>query len=133
VAARARRRDKLQPWLAAWFAALLVFTPFARPCLPIELAAPVAPQEARVAHDDARGEPPAAELRPAQRLALGILSRLLLVETTLGLPAGNSPVLRPADPPMLANAGAAALDTEPRSLFQRSAVGSARTPTGPPA
>ena len=134
VAARARRGDKLQPWLAASFAALLVLAPFARPSVPVELAAaPVASPEALVAHDGARDKEPAAKLRPAHPLALGILSRLSLLETTLGLPPVKSPLLRPAaDQPVLALQVAIPPGGEPREILQRSAVGTARTPTGPP-
>lgn len=124
----------LQRWLAAWFAALLALAPFARPSVPVELAAvPAAPPEALVAHDDAQGEQPATGLRPAQPLALGILSRPSLLETTLGLPPVKPPLLRPAaDQPVLASQVTTALGGEPRGVFQRSAVGTARTPTGPP-
>lgn len=136
MAARAHRGDKLQPWLAAWFAALLVLAPFARPSVPVDLAAvaPAASPEALVADDAASGKEPVAGLRPAQPVALGILSRPSLLETTLGLPPVKSPLLRPAaDRPVMASGGAPVLGGEPREAFQRSAVGTARTPTGPPA
>ena len=135
VLARAHRGEGVQPWLAAWLAALLVLAPFARPSLPVDLAAaPAGAAEELVAHDGAEGEHPAAGLLSAQPLALGILSRPSLVETTLGLPPLKSPLLRPAaDRPLPAHAGAAALGAEPLAILQRSAVGTARTPTGPPA
>jgi hypothetical protein len=125
----------LQRWLAGWFAVLLAVAPFARPSVPIELAAaPVASPEALVAHDDAQGKKPAAGVRPAQPFTLGILSRLSLLETSLGLPPVKSPLLRPAaDQPELARGPAPVLGGEPRGVFQRSSVGTARTPTGPPA
>jgi hypothetical protein len=67
-------------------------------------------------------------------VTLGILSRPSLVETTLGVPPVKSPVLRPAvHQPVLARAGAIVLADAPTAVFQRSAVGTARTPTGPPA
>jgi hypothetical protein len=73
-------------------------------------------------------------MRPAQPLALGILSRLLLLETTLGPPTDKPPLLRTtADQPVLALQPLTALGGELRSLFQPSSVGTARTPTGPPA
>jgi len=132
---RARRGDKLQPWLAAWFTALLVLAPFARSPVPVDLAAaPAASPEALVAHDGAEDQHPAAQLRPAQPLAPGILSRASLLETTLGLPPVKSPLLRPvADQPALALQTTTALGGEPREVLQRSSVGTARTPTGPPA
>jgi hypothetical protein len=135
VLARAHRGDRLQPWLAAWLAALLVLAPFARPSLPVDLAAaaPVAPHQF-VADEGAEDEHPAAVLRSAQVLTLGILARAPLVETTLGPPPIKVPLLRPAaDQPVLAHAGAVVLAGDPQPVFQRSAVGTARTPTGPPA
>jgi hypothetical protein len=67
-------------------------------------------------------------------VTLGILSRPSVVETTLGAPPVKFPVLRPAaHQPVLARAGTIVLGGAPREDFQRSAVGTARTPTGPPA
>jgi hypothetical protein len=134
VAARARRGDKLQRWLAAWFAALLVLASL-RCAVPFDVTAgPVAYSEALVAHDGAEDPEPAAELRPAQPLALGILSRMSLLEATLALPPIKAPLLSPAaDQSVLTLQAATALDAEPRELLQRSSVGTARTPTGPPA
>ena len=135
VGARAHRGGMLQRWLAAWFAALLAVAPFAHPSVPIELAAgPVASPEALVAHDHAQGKKAAAGVRPARPFTPGILSRLSLLETTLGLPPVKPPLLRPAaDQPVLARGAATVLRGEPRGVFHRSSVGTARTPTGPPA
>ena len=132
---RAHRGDKLQPWLAACFAVLLTIAPFTRPSLSIDLAAvPAAAQEGLVAHDGAEGQQPATGLRPAQAFNLGILSRLSLLETTLELPPVKSPLLGPgSDQPVLASGGTATFGGEPRRAFHRSSVGTARTPTGPPA
>jgi hypothetical protein len=134
LSARAHRCDKLQRWFAACFAALLAIAPFARPSLPVDLAAvPAAAPEALVAHAEAEGKHPAAELRPDQRFTLGILSRLSLLETTLGLPPVKPPLLRPAaDQPLAALQATTKGGGEPRGVFQRSSVGTARTPTGPP-
>jgi hypothetical protein len=134
VSVRARRGGKLQPWLAAWFAALLVLAPFARSPVPVDLAAAAASPEALVAHDGAKDQHPAAQLRPAQPLAPGILSRASLLETTLGLPPVKSPLLRSvADQPALGLQAATWTGGGPRDILQRSSVGTARTPTGPPA
>jgi hypothetical protein len=135
VLARAHRADRLQPWLAAWLAALLVLAPFARPYLPVDLAAaaPAAPHQF-VTDEGAEGEQPVAVLRSAQPLTLGILARPPLVETALAPPPVKSPLLRPAaNRPAPAHAGAMVLTGDPQPVFQRSAVGTARTPTGPPA
>jgi hypothetical protein len=125
----------LQPWLAAWFATILVLAPCARPSLPVDLAAPApagAP-ETPVAHDGTESKKPAAGLSSAQPLTLGILSRPSLVETTVGLPPVKSPLLRPAaHQSVLAQGGAMVLGGEPTAVLQRSAVGTARTATGPP-
>lgn len=132
---RAHRCDMLQRLLAACFAAILAVGPFARPSTPGVLAGPpVAAPEALVAHDGAKGQQPPAELRPGQSLAPGILSRAALRQTTLGLPPVKAPLLRPiVDQPVMARSGTTVLGGEPRGLFQRSSVGTARTPTGPPA
>jgi hypothetical protein len=134
VGARAHRGDKLQRWLAAWFAALLAIAPFARPALPVGLAAiPAASPDAFVAHDEDEDEDPTTGLRPTQPLTLGILSRPSLLETKLGLPPIKPPLLRPsADQPVLASQATTALGGDLRSVFQSSSVGTARTPTGPP-
>jgi hypothetical protein len=132
VLARAHRGERLQRWLAAWIAAFLVLAPAARPSLPLDLA-DAAPQ-APVASRDAQGQHPAAGLSSAEPVTLGILSRPALVETTLWLPPVKLPALRPAaHKPLPARGGALVLGGEPRAAFQRSSVGTARTPTGPPA
>jgi hypothetical protein len=136
VLARAHRGGRLQPWLAAWFAAILVLAPSARPLLPLDLAAAAtAGAQTPVAYDGTEGKEPAAGLISAEPLTLGILSRPSLVETTLGPPPTKLPLLRRSvDQPVLARGAAATvLGGEPRAVFQRSAVGTARTPTGPPA
>lgn len=136
VLARAHRGESLQRWLAAWFAAILVLAPSARPSLPLDLsdAAPARAQQAPVAQGNDEREHPAAGLSSAEPVTLGILSRPSLVETTLWLPPVKAPALRPAaDKPLLAHGGALVLGGEPRAVFQRSSVGTARTPTGPPA
>jgi hypothetical protein len=125
----------LQRWLAACFAALLAVGSFVRPSVPVVLAgAPLASPDAVVAHDHAPDKKPAAGMQPAQPFTPGILSRLVLVETMLGLPPVKSPLLRPVgDQPALALQTTTALGGEPRAVLQRSSVGTARTPTGPPA
>jgi hypothetical protein len=102
--------------------------------LPVDLATvPAASVEALVTHDAARGQQPATGLRPDHPLTLGILSRLSLLETTLGLPPVKPPLLRmAADQPALARQVTTALGGELRVVFQRSSVGTARSPTGPP-
>ena len=106
------------------------------PSLPLDLtdAAPAGAPQAAIAFDGAEGAQPAAGVSSAEPVTLGILSRPSLVETTLWLPPVKSPALRPAaHKPPLAHGGDLVLAGEPRSAFQRSAVGTARTPTGPPA
>jgi hypothetical protein len=134
VRVRAHRGDRRQRWLAAWFAALVAIAPFARPSLPVDVGTVSSPARAAlVAHDEAKGKQPTTGLRPTQPLVLGILSRLSLLETTLGLPPVKPPLLRPAaDQPAPAWQATAALGGELRAVFQRSSVGTARTPTGPP-
>ena len=131
---RAHRGGILQRWLAVWFATLLAIAPFARPCLPFDLAAVPAAPEGLIAHDKAQGKHPAAELRPNQPLTLGIVSRLSLLDTMLGLPPLKPPPLRPVvGQPVPSLQAATVLRLDLRGFFQRSSVGTARTPTGPPA
>jgi hypothetical protein len=119
---------------AAWLAVLLAIVPFMRPSLPLQLAAVAALPEALVAQGDLQGDRPAAGLREAQPATLGILSRLSLVETALGLPPGKPPLLRPiGEQPLPARHAQAMHGGEPRTVLERSSVGTARTPTGPPA
>jgi hypothetical protein len=105
-----------------------------RHSLPAHLAAVAAFPEALVAQDDLQGERPAAGLLPAQPLTPGILSRVSLVETALGLPPLKPPLLRAvAEQPLLPRHADTVPGGEPRVDFERSSVGTARTPTGPPA
>lgn len=137
VVKRAHRGRQLRCCLAAWFVALLAVAPFARPTLPVDLAAlPAASVESVAAHDDGMVEAkqPGAALRPAQPSTLGILSRLSLLETALGPPPLKASLFRPsaAGGPLLAPRATTAFGSEIGQVFQRSSVGTARTPTGPP-
>jgi hypothetical protein len=119
----------LERWLAAWFAGILAIASIASPSLPIELTA-----SAALAKVHAEGEKPQTGVLASQPDTTGILSRLPLLETALGTPAPKAPLPGPAaDQPLWAPVVAMVPDGEPIGLFQRSAVGTARTPTGPPA
>jgi hypothetical protein len=97
---------------------------------------PVASAESIAAYDagHARANQPAARLRPAPPPNLGVLSRLSLLETALGLAPVKSPLLRPnaAYHPLLAPQAAAGFGRDLANVFHRSSVGTARKPTGPP-
>jgi hypothetical protein len=137
AATLAHRGKRLRSWLAVWFAALLAIAPVARPSLPVEQAAARA---ASVQSFDLRDQPtataeePRSRLRSAQTAAPGMLSRLLPVETTFGLPppkpasawSGTAHASPVAPGPILASIA------EASGAFHRSSVGTARTPTGPP-
>ena len=136
-AALARRARQLSGCLAVWIAALLAITPVARPSLPLEATA----TRAAVAHsfdlrDQATAKPEerGSRLRPAQPSVPGVLSRLLLVETTFGLPPVKpaSAWLSAGDTSLVTSKIVGAFGGETRGAFQRSSVGTARTPTGPP-
>jgi hypothetical protein len=134
VGRRGHRAWQLRCCLAACIAVLLALTPFARPSLPVHLAAVSSFPDALVAQADLQEEQPAARLLPAQPATPGILSRLLLVEGTLGLPPVKPPLLRPvAAQPLLTRHADTVPGGERRAVLERSAVGTARTPTGPPA
>ena len=136
VRARARRGRGLQRWLAASLATLLAIAPFARPSWTTDLLALATVSAASVAdHGNGLAQPsqPAAGLRPAQPLALGILSRLSSLETA-GLPPGKSPHPRLdlAAEPLLAPPADGVFGVGIARIFHPSSVGTARTPTGPP-
>jgi hypothetical protein len=134
VGARAHRGGRLERWLAAWFAGILAIASVASPSLPIELTAPAALPKPLVVNGHAEGEKPPTGVLASQPDTTGILSRLPLLETALATPALKAPLPRPvADQPMSAPVAAMVPGGEPRGVFQRSAVGTARTPTGPPA
>ncbi len=138
VATRAHRGKERQRWLALGFAVLLAIAPFTRPSLTANLAAVAdayAESIAAAADGIAQASQPAAERRPAQPLTLGILSRLSSLEKTLGLLPVKSPPLRPsvADQPRGAIRATTAFAGDIGQSLHRSSVGTARTPTGPPA
>lgn len=134
VGARAHRGGMLERWLAAWFAGILAIASVASPSLPIELTGPAALPEPLIAWDHAEGTQPETGVLSTQPDTTGILSRLLLLESALPVPPSKAPLPRPvADPPMSAPVAAMVPGGEPRGVFQRSSVGTARTPTGPPA
>lgn len=134
LGSRGRRSWQLRCCFAAWLAVLLAIVPFTRPSLPVQLAAVSDFPDALVTQGDLQGEQPAAGLRPAQPATLGILSRLSLVETALGPPPNKPSLLRPtAAQPLPARHADTGHRGEPRAVFERSSVGTARVPTGPPA
>ena len=128
VGAWAHRGRVLQRWLAVLVVAVLSSAPFALPSLPVELASVPA-----AAHEAAHGKQPATGLCLDDPATLGIVSRPPSVGTTLALPRVKPAVVRPAgEPPVLAWQGTTAQGGELRGILQRSSVGTARTPTGPP-
>ena len=137
VGRRAHRGKSRQRWLGLGLAVLLAIAPFARSSLTADLALPAASVESVVAHDDgsAQAKQPAAGPRPAQPLNLGILSRLSSLEKSLGLLPVKSPPMRAgmADQPRGAIRATAAFGDAIGQTLHRSSVGTARTPTGPPA
>jgi hypothetical protein len=106
------------------------------PAVPVHLAAVAAASvQSPAAYDDGMTRPsePATLVPSAQPSNPGILARLPWVETTLELSPAKPPLLRMAgEPPVLASQVGAAFGGEIERTFQRSAVGTARTPTGPP-
>jgi hypothetical protein len=131
---RGRRVGQLRRCLTVWFAALLALAPFVRPALPVVAAARAAPALEEFVAREAAAKQPAAGLIPAQPVAPGILSRLAALETTLGPPPVKPPLLRPrAERPRPASQAAPTAVGAMAGGLQRSAVGTARTPTGPPA
>jgi hypothetical protein len=133
---RGDRASQQRRCLAAWFATLLAIVPFVHPAVPVHLVAVAAVSaESPAANDDGITRPSeAATLVPSgQPSNPGILARLPWIETTLELSPAKPPLLRMAvEAPGLASPVRAAFGREIGRTFQRSAVGTARTPTGPP-
>jgi hypothetical protein len=106
------------------------------PAVPVHLAAvAAAAAESSEAYDDGMTRPsePATLMPSAQPSNPGILARLPWVETTFELSPAKPALLRmAAEPPVLASRVRPAFGGEIERTFQRSAVGTARTPTGPP-
>jgi hypothetical protein len=124
------RRPKSRPWqprsfLATWLAIALVIAPFAHASLPTEaVAGPAVIVDSPAAQDGA----------DAGALHLAIPARTATLEATLALAAAKTPELRAAvDALRVGPRPATAVIGDSRPRFQRSAVGTARTPTGPPA
>jgi hypothetical protein len=134
VGRQGHRSRQLRCCLAACFTALLVIAPVTRPSLPVHLPAVSAFPEGFIAQGDLQGQQPGTALWPIQMLNLGIISRPSLVETALGLPPAKPPLLRPVVAQTLpARRAITVFGDEARVGFEPSAVGTARTPTGPPA
>jgi hypothetical protein len=137
VSGRARPAWQVRTCLALAFAALLALAPVARPALPAAAAAPAGSEESLASHDDGSRDAgaPTAGARPAQPLGQGVLARSLLAETAFGPPPAKPPLWRPTAVtgfPVAADASVTMADVA-SDVFHRSSVGSARTPTGPPA
>jgi hypothetical protein len=118
-------------------AVLLAIAPIAQRMLPADAAAVPAGSEQWFDSRD-RGAPdasaPEAGLRPAEPVSQGVLARSLLAEPAFGPPPAKSPLFRPtatAGPPVAPDATVTMAEVA-RDVLQRSSVGSARTPTGPP-
>jgi hypothetical protein len=139
VCARGHTAWWLRCCLAVWFAALLAIAPFARPSLPVHLAlvAPASSVQSLAAHDNsiAQAREPATRLRPAQPSTLGILSRLSSLNPPPGTPLIKTSLLGPGAPEEAVAAArrSTGFGGDLRQTFHRSSVGTARTPTGPPA
>ena len=137
VGTRAHRGKSRQRWLGLGLAVLLAIAPFARSSVTADLVLPAASVESVVAqdHGSEKAKQPAAEQRPVQPVNLGILSRLSSLEKSLGLLPAKAPPMRVgmADQPRGALRASAAFGDDIGQAFPRSSVGTARTPTGPPA
>jgi len=133
----AHRGNGLRSWLAVWFAALLALAPIARPSLPAEQGAA---GPASLHSLDLRDQPATEAKEPGSRLRTGrpspgILTRPSPLDTTFGLPQLKPPLawLGATDEQPVAPRAIAAPAGEIRAAFHRGSVGTARTPTGPPA
>ena len=138
VSGRARPAWQVRTCLAVWFAVLLALAPVVQPALPADAAAvPASSEESLASYDDGSRDAgaPMAGSRPAQPLGQGVLARSLLAETAFGPPPAKSPLWRPTavTGPLVAVDATVTMADVASDVFHRSSVGSARTPTGPPA
>jgi hypothetical protein len=128
VSRRANRAWRWRSCLAAWFGVLLAIAPVVRPALPLDIGAP-----GGFALRSDSGDQPTARLEPARPVGLGVLARPTPVETAFGPATAKSPFHRPgAADGWMAPSAADAPKEAARAVFDRSSVGTARTPTGPP-
>jgi hypothetical protein len=119
-----RWSSPLRRVLAAWFAALLAAAPFAHASLPADAAAgPAAIVDSLATQGGA----------DAGAATIGLPARAAPLETALALVAKASELRATDGRPGPAPRTAAALTGADRPRLERSAVGTARTPTGPPA
>ena len=137
VDGQAQRARPLRSCLAAWLGILLALAPFARPSLPVDVAAARSASGFWVgAHDDgmAQARESAPRVQRAYPLAHGVLARWSWFETKLGPLPSKPPLARlsAADQPLDAPKAIGALTGVTREVFHRSSVGTARRPTGPP-
>jgi hypothetical protein len=137
VGGRVDRAGQLPGWLALGFAALLALSPFARPSLPGHMAwAEPTTVRSLALHEHALPWAEESAPRPhADRADPGLLPRASSVEATFAPPPDKGVPIRPAlpDPPLAAPASTGGSAGDPLRGFHRSAIGTARTPTGPPA
>jgi hypothetical protein len=133
VAARAHRGDWRRRWLAGCIALLLAIAPVAHSSSTFDFVR-VASAESITSIDDVPAKQSSPALRPAQPLSLGILSRVSLLESALGLPPAKAPSPGPSAPqaPVTAIRAATAFGGNIGQVFHHDSVGTARTPTGPP-
>jgi hypothetical protein len=134
VARREAKAGRRHRCLAAWLAALLMVTPFARLSLPVvPVPGPAHSDFSLLDGNDA--VPPAPRVRPAAPFDLALLVRWSELEIKPALsPMPPATGLQQAAGRRLA--GGRAVGTQrggPCELFQPSSVGTARRPTGPPA
>ena len=78
------------------------------------------------------GSQPLAGAQPDQPAMAGILARLSSFETPLGLPPSKASLLRLSAPDQRPGAIRPSTGFGTEAVFDRSSVGTARTPTGPP-
>ena len=134
---RAHQQKWLRGWLGAWLAALLAIGQLGQPFGPGAPAGmSIGSNLSSVSADDGLSPSlePVAGLRTGPSAPPGVISRLSLVETALGLPPVKPPLLKPsagaALPAVVSVTARHGLPTD--HVVHRGAVGTARTPTGPP-
>lgn len=138
VAEQAERAWRSRCRVAVWIAVLLAYVPFGQPRLPVQLPPePLSAKSFPVAHEAVLAPAIQTPTRPQpERPRHRILPRVPDLAVTL-TPLGSKPLpmrLPKARMALLLAAASTARTAEPgtRDVLDRSSVGTARTPTGPP-
>jgi hypothetical protein len=134
---RVWRRDRfgrqVRNWVAACIAVLVAVAPLTDRELVRDISGPLSVHDSTL-HVDSRANEPITTTRLNQSTILGLAFRLMTGESKPGLPPNELPLLvaHLVRQSLLALERDSTSNGLPTNVLSRSAVGTARTPTGPP-